>query len=513
MLDTKLKAQLKEYLTNLKHAVEITAFLNDSAKSQEMRTFLEDIAPLSSHLSLSVSESTTERTPSFLISNQSGVEIRFAGIPMGHEFTSLVLAILQAGGHPVKASDDTISQVKAISELLNFEVFVSLSCQNCPDVVQAINMMASLNPAIRCSMIDGSLFQDEVSEKKIMAVPSVYLNGELFAQGRMNTDDILAKLGANSPEKIIQSWNDKPVFDVLIIGAGPAGSSAAIYSARKGFRTGIVAERIGGQVLDTTLIENFISIQETEGKKLASSLKQHIEANDIDVMEQTLVEEIIPGEIFTIKLSNGAALKSKTIILATGAHWRELNVPGEAEYKGKGIAFCTHCDGPLFKDKRVAVVGGGNSGAEAAIDLAAIATEVTLLEYGEKMRADAVLQDKLKSLPNVTIRTQALSNEITGDGDCVNGIRFLNRTTNELELLPVDGVFIQIGLRPKTDWLANIIDRNQIGEIEIDTHCNTSMPGIFAAGDATITPYKQIIIAMGEGAKAALSAFDYLIRQ
>ena len=396
----------------------------------------------------------------------------------------------------------------------SFETYISLTCQNCPDVVQALNLMAVLNPRIRHVMIDGALFQDEVNERQIMAVPTVYLNGQVFGQGRMTLEEIVAKLDTGSAEREAAKINEKAPFDVLVVGGGPAGSAAAIYAARKGIRTGVVAERFGGQVLDTMSIENFISVKETEGPKLAMALEQHVKEYDVDVMNlQRAAGVARNGDFVEVTMQSGAVLKSKSVILATGARWREMNVPGEKEYRTKGVAYCPHCDGPLFKGKRVAVIGGGNSGVEAAIDLAGIVSHVTLLEFDNKLRADAVLQSKLRSLPNVTIITEALSTEVLGDGNKVTGLTYTNRATGENHKVELEGIFVQIGLLPNTDWLkGSEVELSNRGEIVVGAHGNTSMEGVFAAGDCTIVPYKQIIIAMGEGAKASLGAFDYLIR-
>lgn len=418
MLDANLKAQLKSYLERVTQPIEIVASLDDGAKSQEMLALLQDVTSLTTLITLKT-DGNDGRKPSFSI-NRPGADIslRFAGIPMGHEFTSLVLALLQVGGHPSKASVEVIEQIRSLKGEFNFETYFSLSCQNCPDVVQALNLMAVLNPNIRHVAIDGALFQAEVDERQVMAVPSVYLNGVNFGQGRMGLEEILAKLDTSGIEKAAEKISAKDAFDVLVVGGGPAGSAAAIYAARKGIRTGVAAERFGGQVLDTMSIENFISVQETEGPKLASALEAHVRQYDVDIMNlqraSSLVPAKNPGELHEIRFESGATLKSKTVILATGARWREMGVPGEQEYKAKGVCFCPHCDGPLFKGKRVAVIGGGNSGVEAAIDLAGIVSHVTLLEFDSKLRADAVLQRKLYSLPNVDVITSALTSEVKG---------------------------------------------------------------------------------------------------
>ncbi|MCD9570037.1 alkyl hydroperoxide reductase subunit F [Pseudomonas protegens] len=516
MLDANLKAQLKSYLERVTQPIEIVASLDDGAKSQEMLALLKDIVSLSNQITL-LDNGSDARKPSFSLNRPgSDISLRFAGIPMGHEFTSLVLALLQVGGHPSKASAEVIEQIRSLKGEFNFETYFSLSCQNCPDVVQALNLMAVLNPNIRHVAIDGALFQAEVDERKVMAVPSVYLNGVNFGQGRMGLEEILAKLDTGAVEKQAQKLNAKEAFDVLVVGGGPAGASAAIYAARKGIRTGVAAERFGGQVLDTMAIENFISVQATEGPKLAAALEEHVKQYDVDIMNLQRASVLVPakevGGLHEIQFESGASLKAKSLILATGARWREMGVPGEQEYKAKGVCFCPHCDGPLFKGKRVAVIGGGNSGVEAAIDLAGIVSHVTLLEFDSKLRADAVLQRKLFSLPNVKVITSALTSEVKGDGQKVTGLAYKDRDSGEFHTVDLEGIFVQIGLLPNTDWLKGTVELSPRGEIIVDARGETSLPGVFAAGDVTTVPYKQIVIAVGEGAKASLSAFDHLIR-
>ncbi|MFG0755324.1 alkyl hydroperoxide reductase subunit F [Pseudomonas sp. TYF_14] len=515
MLDATLKSQLKTYLERVTQPIEIVASLDDGAKSRELHDLLVEIASLSNLITFSA-DGTDARRPSFSL-NRPGADIslRFAGIPMGHEFTSLVLALLQVGGHPSKASAEVIEQIQALEGEFNFETYFSLSCQNCPDVVQALNLMAVLNPNVRHVAIDGALFQDEVESRKIMAVPSIYLNGEVFGQGRMGLEEILGKIDTNAGARQAEKINAKEAFDVLVVGGGPAGAAAAIYAARKGIRTGVAAERFGGQVLDTLAIENFISVQETEGPKLATALEEHVKQYDVDIMNLQRGEALIPaaeGGLHELRLAGGASLKAKTVILATGARWREMNVPGEQEYRGRGVAYCPHCDGPLFKGKRVAVIGGGNSGVEAAIDLAGIVAQVTLIEFDSQLRADAVLQRKLRSLPNVNVITSALTTEVLGNGEKVTGLRYKDRTTDEQHEVALEGIFVQIGLLPNTDWLKGTVELSPRGEIIVDAKGQTSIPGVFAAGDVTTVPYKQIVIAVGEGAKASLAAFDHLIR-
>lgn len=513
MLDDAIKGQLSAYLEKLQRPIELVASLDDSAKAQELRGLLADIAPLSDRVSVRF-DGTDARQPSFAIAEAGqAARVQFAGIPMGHEFTSLVLGLLHVGGHPPKVDAEVIEQIKVLDGTYHFETFVSLSCHNCPDVVQALNTLSALNPNISHVMIDGALFQAEVERREIQAVPMVFLNGELFGQGRMSIEEIVAKLDSNSAAKDAAKLNAKDAYDVLIVGGGPAGAAAAVYAARKGIRTGLLAERFGGQVADTMSIENYISVPETDGPKLVAAMEQHVNVYDVDVMKLQKANKIERKDLIELTLENGAVLKSKTVIVATGARWRKMNVPGETEYNGRGVAYCPHCDGPLFKGKRVAVVGGGNSGVEAAIDLAGIVEHVTLLEFDRKLRADAVLQNKLNSLPNVTIITSALTTEVQGDGARVTALVYQDRTTEQLQTIQLAGIFVQIGLLPNTDWLKGAIDLSPRGEIEVNARGETSMAGVFAAGDATTTPYKQIIIATGEGAKVALSAFDYLIRQ
>ena len=515
MLDNAIRTQLQTYLQKLETPIELIASLDAGDKSRELRELLHEIASLSDKVGVR-EDGASERKPSFGVARPGeAARVHFAGIPLGHEFTSLVLALLQTGGYPPKVDATLIEQIRALPGSFRFETFISLSCHNCPDVVQALNLMAVLNPGVSSTMIDGGVFQQEVEARQIMAVPTVFLNGEPFGQGRMTIEEIVAKVDTGAAAREAEKLAARDAFDVLVVGGGPAGSAAAIYAARKGICTGVVAERFGGQVLDTLSIENFISVRETEGPKLAVALEQHVKQYDVDIMNLQRAQKLVPAgddALAEVHLANGAVLKSKTVILATGARWREMNVPGEKEYKAKGVCFCPHCDGPLFKGKRVAVIGGGNSGVEAAIDLAGIVAHVTLLEFDSQLRADAVLQAKLASLPNVTVITSALTQEVLGDGQKVTGLVYQDRVGGEVRQVKLEGIFVQIGLLPNTDWLKGAIALSPRGEIEVDARGQTSAPGIFAAGDATTTPYKQIIIAMGDGAKASLSAFDHLIR-
>jgi len=516
MLDQGIKAQLTAYLERLQRPIELVGALGDDANSAQMRELLSDVAGCSPKVAVRF-DGDDARKPSFSV----GVpgerpRIRFAGLPMGHEFTSLVLALLQTGGHPPKEDPKTLEAVKGLTGRFDFVTYVSLTCQNCPDVVQALNLMAVLNPGITHTMVDGSMFQAEVEAEKIMAVPTAYANGAPFGQGRMSLDEIVAKLDSGAAERAAAAIADKGVFDVLVVGGGPAGAAAAIYAARKGIKTGVVAERFGGQVLDTMEIANFVSVPHTEGPKLAAALEAHVGDYDVDVMKLQKAVGLVPasaaGEPITVELASGAALKAKSVILSTGARWREMGVPGEAEYKAKGVCFCPHCDGPLFKGKRVAVIGGGNSGVEAAIDLAGIVAHVTLIEFDGKLRADEVLQKKLRSLANVTIHVSAKTTQVLGDGEKVTGLTWEDRTTGATHEVPLEGIFVQIGLLPNSEWLDGTVRLSNRKEIEIDARGATNVPGVFAGGDVTTVPYKQIVIAMGEGSKAALSAFDYLIR-
>jgi alkyl hydroperoxide reductase subunit F len=517
MLDAQLTAQLQAYLQNLRSPIRLVASLDDSAGAAEMRELLTEIAALSDKVSFDES-GTDARKPSFVISKEGETRgVRFAAIPMGHEFTSLVLALLWTGGHPPKVAPEVLDQIKALDEVMNFEVYMSLSCHNCPDVVQAATLMAIYNPKISTTVIDGGLYQAEVEARQVMGVPQVYLNDAVFGTGKMSLEEIVAKLDTNSAAKEAAKLNQKAPFDVLIVGGGPAGAAAAVYAARKGIRVGVAVERFGGQVNDTMSIENYISVLETDGPKFAAALESQVRHYGVDIMNLQRADKIVPaaqaGGLIEVQLANGGVLKSRSVILSTGARWRNVNVPGEAEYKNKGVAYCPHCDGPLFKGKRVAVIGGGNSGVEAAIDLAGVVQHVTLIEFLDQLKADAVLVNKLKSLPNVTIHTNAQTTEITGDGQKVNGLGYKDRATNALHHVELEGVFVQIGLVPNTEFLKGTLELSKFGEIVVDAKCHTNLPGVFAAGDVTTVPYKQIVIAAGEGAKAALSAFDYLIRQ
>lgn len=518
MLDADLIAQLTQYLELVREPIELRSSLEDSQpKSMDMAQMLDEIAGCSDKVT-HVRVDDDERRPSFAIVRPgTDISVRFAGLPLGHEFTSLVLALLQVGGHTVKEDADLIEAVQSLDGDYEFVTYMSLTCQNCPAVVQALNTMAVLNPRIKHTAVEGSLFQDEVGERGIRAVPTVYLNGEQFASGRMEIADFVAKLDEGAGERTAASLNEREPYDVLVVGGGPAGAAAAIYAARKGIRTGMAGERIGGQVLDTMAIENFVSVVHTEGPQLAAALGEHMGQYDIDQLKNVRAKSLRTGKdgaLHEVEFEGGGTLRAKTVVLATGARWRTLGVPGEEEYRNKGVTFCPHCDGPLFKGKPIAVVGGGNSGVEAAIDLAGVVEHVTVVEFLDELRADDVLLRKLHSLPNVDVVTSARTTEIVGDGAGVTGLAYEDRTTGEARTIDVSGVFIQIGLLPATEWLKDSgVALSERLEIAIDDRGATNVPGVFAAGDATTVPYKQIVISMGAGATAALGAFDHLIRQ
>ena len=517
MLDEQLKTQLAAYLERVQQPFELVASLDDSETARDMRELLTTIQSLRSDKITLRTDGNDARKPSFSLQRVGATNsLRFAGLPLGHEFTSLVLALLWTGGHPPKVEQDVIDSIKALDGDFNFEVYMSLTCHNCPDVVQALSLMAIVNPKIKTTVIEGGAFQQEVTDREIMAVPMVFMNGQVFGSGRMTIEEIVAKLDTGAAAREAAKLSAKAPYDVLIVGGGPAGAAAAVYAARKGIRTGVAAERFGGQVNDTLAIENYISVLETDGPKFAAALEAHTRAYGVDIMNLQRADKLIPaaepGGLISVQMANGATLQSKTVILSTGARWRNVNVPGEAEYKNKGVAYCPHCDGPLFKGKRTAVIGGGNSGVEAAIDLAGIVAHVTLVEFADQLKADAVLVNKLKSLPNVTIHTNAQTTEITGADGKVNGLKYKDRATNVEHLVPLEGVFVQIGLVPNTEWLKGTVELSKFGEVIVDSHGRTNIPGVFAAGDCTTVPFKQIVIAAGDGSKAALSAFDHLIR-
>jgi alkyl hydroperoxide reductase subunit F len=516
MLDSGTTASLATYLERISLDVELVASLDDSTVGRETRELLVETAALSPRLTLR-EDGTSERRPSFAIRRAgTDVEVEFAGLPMGHEFTSYVLALLQVGGHPVKADDITLEQVRALPGGHRFEIFFSQSCQNCHDVVQALNAISVTNASIDVVSIDGAAFPAEAEARGVLAVPTVFMDGELFGSGRMSLEEIVGRLDSGAADRAAEQMSGRDSFDVLVVGGGPAGAAAAIYAARKGIRTGLVAERFGGQVLDTMAIENFVSVAHTEGPRLAAALEQHVDEYDVDVMTLQEAVALVPateeGGLHEVRFASGATLSARSVVLSTGARWRTMGVPGEDDYRNKGVTFCPHCDGPLFKGKRVAVIGGGNSGVEAAIDLAGVVAHVTLLEFDDRLRADEVLQRKLRSLPNVDVVVSALSTEVVGDGSKVIALRYDDRVTGASHELALEGVFVQIGLLPNTEWLRGALELSPRGEVVIDDRGATSLPGVFAAGDCTTVPFKQIVIAVGAGATASLSAFDHLIR-
>ena len=516
MLDDTLKAQLQQYLALLRQPIRLIASLDDSETGTDMKSLLETIVGLSDKVTLDTTGNDS-RKPSFVVAREGESQgVRFAGLPLGHEFTSLVLALLWTGGHPPKVEQEVIDSIKALEGDFNFEVYMSLSCHNCPDVVQALALMAVMNPKVHTVVIEGGAFQSEVEERQIMAVPMVFLNGQVFGSGRMSVEEIVAKLDTGTADREAAKLDAKEAYDVLIVGGGPAGAAAAVYAARKGIRVGVAAERFGGQTNDTMAIENYISVLETDGPKFAAALEAQVRQYGVDIMNLQRADKIVPatevGGLVQVHMQNGGTLKAKTVILSTGARWRNVNVPGEDQYKNKGVAYCPHCDGPLFKGKRTAVIGGGNSGIEAAIDLAGLVEHVTVIEFADQLKADAVLVNKLNSLPNVTVHTNAQTTEITGDGSKVNGLNYKDRATGAEHHIELAGVFVQIGLVPNTEFLKGTVDLSKFGEIMVDAKGHTNVPGVFAAGDCTTVPFKQIVIAAGEGSKAALSAFDHLIR-
>jgi alkyl hydroperoxide reductase subunit F len=516
MLDQNIKQQLHELLGQIPGNIELQLTLDTSEASRELETLAQELAELSPKVHLADAPGSAARRPTLeILSAERGTRISFAGVPSGHEFTSLVLALLHSGGHRMKLEDEVQKQIISLRGEHRFEIYVSLSCQTCPDVVQALNMMAALNPGITTVMIDGALFQQEIEQLNILAVPTVYLNGKRFTQGRVGITEILRKLDQSADSQGAAVLSNKAPYDMLIVGGGPAGASAAIYAARKGLRTGIIAENFGGQVLDTLGIENFISVTATEGPRLVASLEEHVRSYAVDIMQGQRAREITEkgaDGLFRVNLESGATLRARSIVFATGARWRQVNVPGEARYKGNGVAYCPHCDGPLFKGKKVAVIGGGNSGIEAAIDLAGIVEHVTVIEFASTLKADKVLVDKAHSMANIRIITDAQTTAIDGDESRVSGLRYKDRNAGTEHSVDVAGVFVQIGLVPNSDPVKGLVELSKFGEVVTNRKGETSVRGIFAAGDVSDTAYKQIIIAMGHGATAALGAFDYLIR-
>jgi alkyl hydroperoxide reductase subunit F len=513
MLDNDIKQQLQSLFASLKARYALDATVPESHEYRgEFVDFLNDVASTSDNIACKVSDGT--QLAFSLLKDGKNTGIRFRGIPNGHEFSSLILAILNSDGQGKNIPDEAlINRVKALNGKINLTTYVSLTCTNCPDVVQSLNLMALFNDNITHEMVDGALNQDEAGALNIQAVPSVFAGGQLLHVGKSNFGELLEKLHAQYGSEIQTSRTETKSYDVVVIGSGPAGTSAAIYSARKGLKVAIVAERIGGQVNDTVGIENLISVPYITGAQLAAQLKAHAQRYSIDLLEHRRVEKITGEDNKkTIWTSTGERYTAPSIIIATGANWRKLNVAGETEYIGRGVAFCPHCDGPFYKGKRVAVVGGGNSGIEAAIDLSGICSKVTVLEFADQLRADTVLQDKAKSRDNIEIIASAQTTEVIGNGEKVTGLRVKDRKTDTESVIELDGVFVQIGLMANSGVFKDIVKTNRTGEIEIDEHCRTSQQGIYAAGDVTNIPFKQIIISMGEGAKAALSAFEDSMR-
>ncbi len=516
ILDNELLTTVRTYFSKLERPVTLALQPGDHEKRAELVSFLEQLASTSDKLQLGVADGL--RSPlSFRLEvagQPSGIV--FSGLPGGHEFSSLILAILQAGqGSPIKLDPAIQNLVKHIKQPLPFITFVSLSCHNCPDVVQTLNQFALLNPLISNEMVDGGLFPAEIERLNIQGVPAVFLDGAPFANGKIDTAKLVEKLLERYPD-LNQGVAQEalPLQDVLVIGGGPAGASAAIYCARKGLKVTVVADRIGGQVKDTVDIENLIGTTKTTGSQLAQNLQAHLQAYPINVRENLQVQEVMAaGKNYQVRLNSGETLETRTVIVASGAKWRELGVPGERENIGNGVAFCPHCDGPFFKDKDIAVVGGGNSGVEAALDLAAIVKSVTLFEFMPELKADKVLVEQLAKRPNIKVITSAAVQEIRSSNGKVSQIAYRERETNQLQTVDLSGVFVQIGLVPNADFLGDLVEKTKFGEIVINAKCETSRPGIYAAGDVSTVPYKQIVIAMGEGAKAGLSAFDYLLRQ
>ena len=515
MITQDIKKALAGYFASMQKNITLVLQTGEHSKRDELKQFLSDVAGVSDKIQLEERDTNgvLRSSISFLLeADGEDTGIRFSGIPGGHEFNSFVLALLHASGTALKIDDSVASLVKGVKDELKFEVFISLSCHNCPDVVQALNQFALLNPNISSEMIDGGLYQSLVEERDIQGVPSVYLNGELFANGKVDAATLIDRLLEFDPSlKEVNKGQSLPLQDVTVIGGGPAGVSAAIYSARKGLKVTVVADRFGGQVKDTMGIENLISVPKTTGPELVGNLAEHMKDYDITLKEHVRVDNIEKGNIKTLTLSSGEQIQTKSLIVATGARWRELGVPGEKENVGNGVAYCPHCDGPFFKGKDVAVIGGGNSGIEAALDLAGIVKSVTVFEFMPTLKADQVLIDQAEKRDNITIIKNAATKQIVAENGKVSAIEYQDRATNEEHSLPLAGVFVQIGLVPNSQFMKGVVDLTQYGEIVVDNKCNTSEPGIYAAGDVTTVPYKQIVISMGEGAKASLAAFEYLL--
>jgi alkyl hydroperoxide reductase subunit F len=513
MLDSTLKEQLISIFVDLSadYTLDITVSPRHESAG-ELLELLNDVADSSEKINCRVKDG--DGLSFSLLKNGEDTGIRFRGIPNGHEFTSLLLAILNADGKGKNIPDEAICRrIQSLKGDIHLTTYVSLTCTNCPDVVQTLNLMALLNPRIRHEMVDGAIYQEETEALKIQAVPSVFANGKLLHVGKAELGELLSKLEAHYGMATGTVEITEKRYDVIVVGGGPAGSAAAIYLARKGLKVAVVAERIGGQVKETVGIENLISIPYITGEQLADNLKKHLQHYTVDFLEHRKVEKLeTDGKEKIVSTGGGEKFIAPAVIIATGASWRKLNVQGESDYIGRGVAFCPHCDGPFYQGKHVAVVGGGNSGIEAAIDLAGICSKVTVFEFLDDLKADSVLQEKAKSLPNIEIFVSSQTTEVVGNGEKVTGIRVKNRKTDEERLVALDGIFVQIGLSPNSAVFKETVSTNRFGEIEVDVHCRTNQAGIYAAGDVTTTPYKQIIISMGEGAKAALSAFEDRIR-
>ncbi len=513
MLESALKEQIKSIFAGLQANYQFDITVSPEHESRaELVEMLQEVASCCDRISVRINEG--EALSFRLLKNGDDTGIRFRAVPGGHEFTSLLLAVLNADGQGKNLPDESMAnRVKALKGPVRLTTYVSLSCTNCPDVVQALNAMALLHPGITHETVDGGLHEAEVEALKIQGVPSVFADGKLIHVGRGDLGELLAKLEEACGVEESRVEKTVRVYDVLVAGGGPAGAAAAIYSARKGLKVGVIAERIGGQVKETVGIENLISVPRTTGSQLADNLRTHIAAYPIDLLEHRRIEKVsLDGKQKVVSAAGGETFTAPALIVATGASWRRLNVPGEAEYIGRGVAFCPHCDGPFYKGKEVAVVGGGNSGIEAAIDLAGICSKVTVVEFLDSLKADQVLQEKAQSLPNVEIILSSQTTEVAGNGEKVTGIRIKDRATGEERLIALDGIFVQIGLAANSGVFRDVVETNRPGEIVIDTHCRTNVPGIYAAGDVSTVPYKQIVIAMGEGAKAALSAFEDRMR-
>ncbi|PID73754.1 MAG: alkyl hydroperoxide reductase subunit F [Desulfobacterales bacterium] len=512
MLEPQISEQLKTVFEALEGRVELSVDDSSHEKQGELLEMLDQVAMTSENIIVTNSGRTSEAPRVAVRHDKTGCGISFSGIPGGHEFSSLVLAILNADGKGRLPDEVLVGRIRRLKGPVHLRTYVSLSCENCPEVVQTLNLVAIFNPDFTHEMIDGAFFQDEITALGIQGVPSVMHDDVLISSGKADLVQLLSVLeerfGAEAPEK---TETDAGRFDVAVIGGGPAGVAAAVYAARKGLKTLMVAEKAGGQVKDTLGIENLISVPYTEGPKLADKLYQHVSAYDIKVLSHRRITKIENGDVKILKADSGEFARARAVIIATGARWRTLNIPGEAAYTGRGVAFCPHCDGPFYKGRDVAVIGGGNSGIEAAIDLAGIVRSVAVFEFLPELKADQVLVEKALALPNVTVRTNTQTLEVLGDDKKVTGLRYKDRDTEKTGDVNLDGIFVQIGLAPNSGFISDLVEINRFGEIMVDEKCRTSVPGIYAAGDVTTVPYKQIIISMGEGAKAALAAFEDLV--